>query len=118
MNFSELVVGLKPPLTWISHAVLALGLALLFGVVALAGGGGLVVVGVAFCIGALLAAVLFNLREQADKALHRARGDYDVAQPGAGATSREDRIGDLLGAYTVAGTAVVLCLLLLIASLL
>jgi len=107
---------LYSPITWIAHAGIALLTACVMSVLFRAFWHSQVGVVVGFDVGAVGAAAYFHVRELRDKAKHKNAGAYDESQFGAGVTSREDRIGDLLGPYTVAGTAVLLSLLLLVAG--
>ena len=72
-------------MTWITHALGAVGFSLLTHFM----WGQLVA-------GAWVAVVFFVIKEQLDKRMHLRRGDYDTPDA-SGVAARSDHIGDLLG---------------------
>ena len=95
--------------TWIGHPLVSLAAAVVVGVLS----------GLKFgysqegaVVASIIVAAYFNfIREPEDREKHKEAGDYDEPQPGGGATSREDMVGDLVGVNSFAAGALVVYLL-------
>jgi hypothetical protein len=103
---------LWPPWTWIAHGAISLGVASVAALILLVFWQSVLGVVIAYDLGAVGLAVFFNLRESRDRRKHMTAGHYDHPQQGASVSSREDRVGDLVGPYAVAASALVLSLLM------
>ena len=103
---------LWPPWTWIAHGVISLAVASTLALLLLVFWPNVLGVVIAYDLGAVGMAVYFNLRESRDRRKHLNALGYDLPQQGASVSSREDRVGDLVGPYAVAASALVLSLLM------
>lgn len=94
--------------TWIGHSLVTLGCGLIFVGLAWYQGSSM---DIGFAMGCLGGAVYYTIRETMDTLTHQRDGDYDELQKGGLATSRADRVGDMLGSWCLAAGALLTILL-------
>ena len=104
--------SLWPPWTWMAHGVISLAIAFVAALVVFVVWPSVLAIIIGFNVGSFGTATYFNLREAQDRRNHMNDGRYDESQPGAGTTSREDRVGDLVGPYAVVATSLVFSFLM------